>query len=254
MLAEAVGAFGGGVFRVGRGGGRVRAGFVIPGAHIAPGGFRRAMMGGVPPSHANAALPGCRRDRPGLAAPRNRVERHIGLEESFSGRGGAVVGDFDEDGGGESDGLACRNDETWLLNEFHRLPLGVARNGLEQPLVSDCSAVRMTSRHKCIASCPLTSTIPLPTVCLLPFLTSFCDFFPHIHTPTLLFCLLSPSSRHGLPFGASTWPLKAKNFEGLSPILLSHFLSPLPRFSCPASPLQCIVGLFSCSWTLSTCF
>ena len=76
------------------------------------------------------------------------MEHHVGLKESFSGGGGAVVGDFDENGGGESDGLACRDDETWLLNEFHRLPLGVAGNGLVQPLVSDCRAVQMTSRHE----------------------------------------------------------------------------------------------------------
>ena len=76
------------------------------------------------------------------------MERHIGLKESFGSRGGAVVGDFDENGGSEPDGLACRDDEAWLLNEFHGLPLGVAGNGLVQPLVSDCCAVRMTSRHE----------------------------------------------------------------------------------------------------------
>ena len=75
MFAEAVGAFDGVVFRVGHGGGGMRARFVIPGAHIAPGGLGGAVMGGVPPSHANAALPGRRGDRPGLAALRNRVER-----------------------------------------------------------------------------------------------------------------------------------------------------------------------------------
>ena len=148
MFAEAVGAFDSVVVRVGRGGGGVRARFVVPGAHIAPGGLGRTVMGGVPPSHANAALPSRRGDGPGFAAPRNRVERHIGLEESFSGRGSVVVRDFDENGGGESDGLACRDDETWLLDELHGLPPRVARDGLVQPLVSDCSAVWMTSWYE----------------------------------------------------------------------------------------------------------
>ena len=80
MIAEAVGAFRGIKLRVGRSSGGVRGRFVIAGAHIAPGGLGRAMMGGMPPSHADAALPGRRRDGPGFAAPRNRVEAHVGLK------------------------------------------------------------------------------------------------------------------------------------------------------------------------------
>ena len=71
MFAEAVGAFDGVIYRVGRSGGGVRTRFMVAGAHIAPGGLGRAVMGGVSPSHADAALPGRRRDGPGFAAPRN---------------------------------------------------------------------------------------------------------------------------------------------------------------------------------------
>ena len=61
---------------------------------------------------------------------KKRVKHHIGLEKAFGSGGGAVVGHFDEDGHGETDTLASRDDETWLLNKFHRLPPGVAGNGL----------------------------------------------------------------------------------------------------------------------------
>jgi hypothetical protein len=71
MFAEAVGAFEGVVLRIGHDGGGVCTRFVVPGTHIAPGGFGGAVMGGMPPSHANATLPGCHRDGPGFAASRN---------------------------------------------------------------------------------------------------------------------------------------------------------------------------------------
>ena len=74
MFAEAVGAFDGVIYRVGRSGGGVRTRFMVAGAHIAPGGLGRAVMGGVSPSHADAALPGRRRDGPRATASRDRVE------------------------------------------------------------------------------------------------------------------------------------------------------------------------------------
>ena len=104
-------------------------------------------MGGMPPSHANTTLPGCCGDGPGFAASGNRVERHVGLKEAFSGRGGAVVGDFDEDGSGKPNSLASGDDEARFLNKFHGLPFGVASDGLVQPLIGDRRAVRMTSWH-----------------------------------------------------------------------------------------------------------
>ena len=59
-----------------------------------------------------------------------------------------VVGDFHEDGGGKPDVLAGRDDESWLLDEFHMLPLGVARDRLVKPLVHDCRAVRVSGWHE----------------------------------------------------------------------------------------------------------
>ena len=35
-----------------------------------------------------------------------------------------------------------------FLNELHGLPLRVARDGLVQPLISDCSAIQMASQHE----------------------------------------------------------------------------------------------------------
>ena len=58
-----------------------------------------------------------------------------------------IVGDFDENGGSEADSPTGLNDEAWLLDEFHVLPLGVARDGLEKPLVSDCGAIWVVGRH-----------------------------------------------------------------------------------------------------------
>ena len=66
----------------------------------------------------------------------------------FGGRGGTVVGDFHEDGGGEPNLLTGRDNEAWTLHELHGLPLGVASNSLVKPLVGDCRAVRMSGRHK----------------------------------------------------------------------------------------------------------
>ena len=58
-----------------------------------------------------------------------------------------IVGDFDENGCCEADRSTSLNDEAWLLDQFHVLPLGVARDGLEKPLTGDCRAVRVAGRH-----------------------------------------------------------------------------------------------------------
>ena len=76
------------------------------------------------------------------------MKKDVGLEEAFCGRGGTVVGDFDEDSSCKSDFLTGLSDELWLLNEFHVLPPRVARDSFEQPLTCDFRAVRVTSRHE----------------------------------------------------------------------------------------------------------
>ena len=58
------------------------------------------------------------------------MKHHIGLKEAFGGGGRTVVRYFDEDSHGEADTLTGRDDEAWLLNKFHGLPLGVAGDGL----------------------------------------------------------------------------------------------------------------------------
>ena len=130
MFAETIGAFDDVVLRVSLDGGLVRATSVIPGAGVAPGRLRGAVMGRVSPSHADSALLGRRGDGPRLTASGDRVEHHVGLEEAFGGGGGAVVRYFDEDGRSETDSLTGGNDEPWFLNEFNGLPLGVAGDGL----------------------------------------------------------------------------------------------------------------------------
>ena len=59
-----------------------------------------------------------------------------------------VVRDFHENCCGETDALAGRDNETWFLDEFHVLPLRMARNRLVEPLVRDRGAVRVSGRHK----------------------------------------------------------------------------------------------------------
>ena len=80
MVAQAVRTLDVGVLRVRLDGGLMGAGLMVPGARVAPGGLGSAMMGGMSPLKADAALLGCRRDRPRLAATRDRVEQHIGLQ------------------------------------------------------------------------------------------------------------------------------------------------------------------------------
>jgi hypothetical protein len=79
MVTQAVRTLDVGVSRVRLDGGLMGASLVVPGARVAPGGLGSAMMGGMSPSKADAALLGCRRDRPRLAATQDRVEQHIGL-------------------------------------------------------------------------------------------------------------------------------------------------------------------------------
>ena len=76
------------------------------------------------------------------------MKRHIGLKEAFGVRGGAVVGDFDEDCGSKADILTGWDDKSRLLDEFRVFPLGVAGNGFVEPLVSDWRAVGVARRHK----------------------------------------------------------------------------------------------------------
>ena len=130
VFAETVGAFDDVVLRVGPDSGLVCATFVVPSAGIAPGGLRCAVMGRMSPSHADSALLGHRGDGPRLTASRDRVKHHVGLKEALGGGGGAVVGYFNEDSRGEADTLTGGNDESWFLNEFNGLPLGVAGDGL----------------------------------------------------------------------------------------------------------------------------
>ena len=56
--------------------------------------------------------------------------RPFGTYEAFGGGGGTIVGHFDEHSRGETDVLTGGNDESWLLNKFHGLPLGVASDDL----------------------------------------------------------------------------------------------------------------------------
>jgi hypothetical protein len=65
------------------------------------------------------------------------VKHHIGLEEAFGVRGGAVVSDFDEDCGSETDILTGWDNKSRLLDEFRVFPLGMAGDGFMKPLVSD---------------------------------------------------------------------------------------------------------------------
>jgi hypothetical protein len=76
------------------------------------------------------------------------VKRHVSLEEAFGVGGGTVVGDLDEDCSGKADILTGGDDESWLLDEFRVCPLGVANDGLMEPLVGDRGAVRMAGRHE----------------------------------------------------------------------------------------------------------
>ena len=75
------------------------------------------------------------------------MKLHVSLKEAFGDGGRAIVGDFDEDGGGEADIPTGLNNESWFLDEFHVLPLVVARDGFEKPLAGDWQAVRVAGRH-----------------------------------------------------------------------------------------------------------
>ena len=83
------------------------------------------------PPQAYSALFGQYGHGPRAASSRDCMEENVGLEEVFCDRGRTVVGDFDEDSSCESDILTGLDDKLWLLHEFHVLPPGVARNGLE---------------------------------------------------------------------------------------------------------------------------
>ena len=76
------------------------------------------------------------------------MKRHIGLKEAFGVRGGTVVGDFDEDCGSKADILTGWDDKSRLLDEFRVFPLGVADDGLVEPLVGDWGTIRVAGRHE----------------------------------------------------------------------------------------------------------
>ena len=59
-----------------------------------------------------------------------------------------VIGNLDEDCSCEADRLTSWDNEARLLDEFRVFPLGVARNGLMEPLVGDWGAIRVAGRHK----------------------------------------------------------------------------------------------------------
>ena len=76
------------------------------------------------------------------------MKRHIGLEKAFGVGGGAIIGNLDEYCSGEANSLTGWDNEARLLDEFRVFPLGVAGNGLVEPLVGDWGAVRMAGWHK----------------------------------------------------------------------------------------------------------
>ena len=65
----------------------------------------------------------------------------------FCGRCRAIVSDFDENCGSETNILTSRDDKVWLLDEFHGVPLGVASDGLVEPLAGDCRAIWVAGQH-----------------------------------------------------------------------------------------------------------
>ena len=98
---------------------------------------------------------------------------------------------------------------------------------------------------------PLPPSSPFPLSVSNPPSTSPCDLLTYTHIHHLL-RLLSLSSGHGLLVGAPTWPVKAKIF---SSVPCSSYSFPLPSsYSIPrptANP-ECLLGLFSCCWSLSS--
>ncbi|KAF8624954.1 hypothetical protein AX14_011690 [Amanita brunnescens Koide BX004] len=110
---------------------------MIAGASSAPGRLGGAVVSRMAPPEANAALLGRSRDRPGFAASRDRVKRHIGLKEALGVGGGAVIGDFDGYRCSESDSLTSWDNEAWFLYELYVFPLGVGGDSLVKPLIGD---------------------------------------------------------------------------------------------------------------------
>ena len=76
------------------------------------------------------------------------MKRHIGLEKALGVGGRVIVGNLDENRSSEADSLTSWDNEARLLDEFRVFPLGVARNGLVEPLVGDWGAVRVAGWHK----------------------------------------------------------------------------------------------------------
>ena len=106
------------------------------------------MVGRVAPPQANTALLSRHGDGPRLAASRDCVESHISLKESLGSGGAAVISDLGENGGSIADTLTGGDNKARSLDELHVFPFRVARDGLVQPLRSDCRAVGVARRHQ----------------------------------------------------------------------------------------------------------
>ena len=66
----------------------------------------------------------------------------------FGVGGRAVVGNLNENRSSEANRLTGWDNEARLLDESRIFPLGVAGNGLVEPLVGDWGAVRMAGQHE----------------------------------------------------------------------------------------------------------